>query len=145
MGDINRALGGGSEFEYKDKKYKLSPWDYRTQASYERYLEGEAFKALKRLKPLLSADDYKEQLNMYQKDVAIGVYTFGSEYVVKSWQFLPNFKHLVFLMLQKNHPELTGDDVSKMIDEMYEDIVVKVTEANADPTASEGNPETQKT
>lgn len=137
MGDVNRAFGGGSELEFEGKKYTLSPWTYKIQGAYERHLENEAFKALKKIKHLLPPDDYQEQLRRYQQDVAIGVYSFGSDYVYKSWQYLPNFKQLVFLMIQPNHPEVTKEFVDQMIDKQYEEIVMKVGEANADPTSSE--------
>lgn len=137
MGDVNRAFGGGSEIEYEGKTYTLSPWTYKIQGAYERHLENKAFESLKKLKNLISADDYHEQLKRYQQDVAIGVYSFGSDYVFKSWQYLPNFKHLVFLMMQPNHPEVTKEFVDQMIDKQYEEIVMKVGEANADPTSSE--------
>ena len=138
MGDINRAVGGGAELEYEGKVYTFSPWTFRIQAAYEKYLERKAFESLKALKSQLSQDDYYELLKRHQQEVAIGVYSFGSPYVAKSMDYDGNVKYLTFLMLQPNHPEVTEQFVNQMLDKMREDVLLKVAEANADPTTSTG-------
>lgn len=141
MGDINRALGGGSELEFEGTVYQLSPWNYKIQAEYERYLERQAFDSLKKLKPLLSAEDYQEQLSRLQKDIAVGEYSFGSVLVAKSFYALPHFKHLVYLMILQNHKDVPKETVGLMVDKLYEDVLARVSQANEDPTASETSTE----
>lgn len=137
MGDVNRAIGGGSELEFEGKVYKLSPWTYKIQASYERYLEKEAFESLKRLKAYLTTEEYMSQLNRLQQDITVGVYSFGSDQVAKSFTSIPHIKQILFLMIKENHPEITKDLVDKIADKKFDEIMMKLGEANADPTNSE--------
>lgn len=134
MGDVNRALGGGSEIEFEGKVYTLSPWTYEVQAAYERYIEREAVNALKRMKPLLTDEDYQEQLNKIQQDITIGLYTFGSEKVARSLLAKPHLKYLYYLLLRGNHPDVQMDLVGRLIDKKWEEAMEKMAEANADPT-----------
>lgn len=134
MGMVSAALGSPVDLVYDGKTYKLSPWSYDIQSSYERYLEGEAVAALKRLRPYLTEDEYREQLSETRRDVGAGLYTFGSDIVAKAIWAKPHFKHLVWLCLQKNHPEATKDLVSKMVDDQLDEVFAKMNEANADPS-----------
>lgn len=137
MGDINRALGGGSELEFDGKVYKLSPWTYKIQSDYERYLEREAYAALKRLRTVMGSEEFSDQLHRLQQDIAVGAYSFGSELVAKSFTALPHLKQLVYLMMLPNHPEITREVVDKIVDKMFEEILQKVADANVDPMNSE--------
>lgn len=134
MGQVAKALGLGSEFEFKGQSYKLSPWSYKIQGHYERYLESEAVKVLQRLRPYLSDQEYKDQLGDVRRDIVNGEYTFGSESVAKTMTSLPHLKQLLFLMLLENHPEIKKDLVEEMIQEELDRVLETMSQANADPT-----------
>ncbi len=134
MGQVSKALGAGSEFEFQGHTYIISPWSYAIQASYERYLEAEAVRALQRLRPHLSDEDYKAQLTDIRRDIVNGEYTFGSEAVAKTMTVLTHLKQLLFLMLQVNHPDIKKDLVDQMVQEELDKVMQSMAEANSDPT-----------
>ncbi len=137
MGDVNRALGGGSELEFEGTTYTISPWTYDVQAQYERYLEKMAFTTLKKSKPYLTDEEWNEQLKLLNQDITIGIYSFGSDKCLKSMSALPHLKHLVWLLLLPNHKEIKKDVADKIVDKALGELMEKMALANQDPTASE--------
>ncbi len=133
MGQISKALGMGSEFKFEDKIYKLSPWNYGIQGKFEVYLEREAVGAIQRLKDLLPGTEYREQLETVVKDVAAGVYSFGTETVAKALQSLKHLKQLLLLMLTENDTSVTSELVNRMCDTKLEDVMRAMTTANLTP------------
>lgn len=134
MGEINTALGGGSEFEYEGKVYKISPWSYKIQGEFERYLEREAYQSLSRLRSLIGEEDYKDQLNRLNRDITGGVYSFGSDVVARALSNTKHLTYLLFLQLKPSHRDITLEKVDEMVKKQLEEIVLKMGEANADPT-----------
>ena len=135
MGSVASSLGLGSQFTYKEKTYTLSPWDFSIQANFERYIEDKAVQAARRMQRHLPEKDYSELLAKVTRDIATGVYSFGGEVISESLKSVENLQHLVFLMLKKNHPEVTPQLVKEIFKEEMDLVLQKMNEANADPDA----------
>jgi len=132
MGTTADALGLGPQFEFEGTTYTLAPWTYAVQAKFERYLEDQAVQAVKRMS--LPEDERRDLIKEVYRDIAAGSYSFGSELVAQALRSLKHLKHLFFLALQVNHPGVTKDLVEKMFEQQLEELLQKMTQANADPT-----------
>jgi hypothetical protein len=141
MGLVNKALGGGATFDYKGKSYTLSAWTYEVQAEFERYLEGRAVAAAQRLGRFLSPAQAESMMDKVLRDVAAGVYTFGTETVAQSLKSVGHLKMLTWIMLKGNHPEITKDQSDEMVDAQLGEVIDTVNRMNADPNSEGSTPE----
>lgn len=142
MAEISKSLGLGSVFEHDGKTYTCSPWTFKIQGEFERYLEDNAIQKAKLMKPNLSETEYKNLLAGVHKDIASGQYSFGSETVSKALSTLVHFRVLFFLCLRVNHPEITMQFVDDLLKTRLEEMMEKVTEANLDPNPKSLDPMT---
>lgn len=142
MAEISKSLGLGSVFEHDGKTYTCSPWTFKIQGEFERYLEDNAIQKAKLMKPNLSETEYKNLLAGVHKDIASGQYSFGSETVSKALSTLVHFRVLFFLCLRINHPEITMQFVDDLLKTRLEEMMEKVTEANLDPNPKSLDPMT---
>jgi hypothetical protein len=133
MGDVAQALAIGARIEYQGKTYTISPWTYKIQGQYERYLEQEAIKAARRISAVLPADEGELVLKAALRDVAAGAYTFGSPLVGQSLQSLKHLKQLLLMMLLENHPEATMDLVEGLVKDKLAEVMESMTRVNDDP------------
>jgi hypothetical protein len=134
MGLISKIFGLGYQFEFEGQEYNLPPWTYKIQGLYERYLEKEAVEAAKRMGAHLSPDQARKLLQDVGRDIAAGVYTFGGEEVQLSFACQKHFTQLVYLMLQQEHPTIDRKLVERMVEAELEEMMDRVSAANADPT-----------
>lgn len=130
MGQISNVLGLGSELEYKDKKYVLSPWTYLIQGQFERYLEFEAVKALNNMKAFLTEDEYRTELRQLRREITDKEYSFGSDRVAAALANPPHLRQLLFLMLKPNHPEVTLELAAEILVNELEHAYEAITAAN---------------
>jgi len=142
VAEISKSLGLGSVFEHDGKTYTCSPWTFKIQGEFERYLEDNAIQKAKLMKPNLSETEYKNLLAGVHKDIASGQYSFGSETVSKALSTLVHFRVLFFLCLRVNHPEITMQFVDDLLKTRLEEMMEKVTEANLDPNPKSLDPMT---
>lgn len=141
MGQIAKALGMGSEIRHNGRTYNVSPWTYKIQGEFERYLEGQAVQAVRRMRPHMNEYEWKEAMTQVQRDITTGVYTFGSEQVAQALQALPHMKHLFYLLLKENHPEVTPELAAEIVDSDTREAMARMAEANADPTSPTPEPD----
>lgn len=134
MGEISRALGQGSEFEFEGRKYVLSPWTFDIQGKFERYLEEQAFRVARRMAATMPQDEADRLLRGVAEDITTGKYTFGQKAWAEATTAIPHLQYLVFLMLQPHQPDVTLDGVKKIFEKDMELIYQKVAEVNADPS-----------
>ena len=134
MGEISRALAQGTEFTFDNRTYVLSPWTYEIQGKFERYIEGQAIDAARRLGARCTPEERKEMMAQVSRDVVAGLYTFGSSLVLESLQVPQHVQYLFFLGLKKNHPELTQEFAKKVFEADPALVYQKINEAAADPT-----------
>lgn len=140
MAEISKSLGLGSVFEHDGKTYTCSPWTFRIQGEFERYLEDNAIQKVKLMKPNLTDDEYKNLITSVHKDIASGQYSFGSELVSKAISTLVHFRVLFFLCLRVNHPEVNMAFVDDLLKSRLEEMMEKVSEANSDPNPKSLDP-----
>jgi hypothetical protein len=140
MGEISRALGQGSSLSFQGKNYTLAPWSYDLQGEFERYLEDKAWETCRRASQRLSKEEADELRAQTLRDITAGVYTFGGPVSAKALQSLPHLKRLLYLMLEKKHPEVTPQLVDEMVDQNLEQVIAAVNEVNADPFATKTAP-----
>ncbi len=133
MGQISQSLGVGPEFEYDGKTYRLSPWTYRIQGEFERYLEDFAMRTVRRMKPYTTDPEYRELLASVHRDVASGFYNFGGKAASEAMGTLSHLQYLVLLCLKPGYPEVTPELVQKMFETKLEELMQKIGEANNDP------------
>ncbi len=134
MGQISKALGIGSQFTYKGETYYLSPWTYKIQGEFEEYLAEHAMRCVRKLAKVLPEAEYQAILKSTIRDIASGVYTFGSEEVQDCLRSTQHLIHLTWLQLLPKHPKVTKELVTEMYQEEMEALLSKVSESNADPT-----------
>jgi len=133
MAEISKALGLGSTFEHQGKSYTCSPWTYKIQGEFERYLEEYAVKAAKRMRQYLTQQEYGDLIAQTQKDIAEGYYAFGNGPCMRAMQTLTHFKKILHLCLSVNHPEIEMETVDELVQNRLEEMMEKVGEANQDP------------
>lgn len=133
MGDIARALGTPSEFQYQGRVYKISPWTYGILGEFEVYLQDCALRTMKRMKKFLDTEDYAALAAKTRQEIDIGLYTFGSKRVQEALDSHIHFAYLVMLCLRENHPDVTLPWVQQLLRDEGEMIASKVAEANSDP------------
>lgn len=133
MAEISKSLGLGSIFEYQGKTYTCSPWTFKIQGEFERYLEEHAIQKVKLMKPSLNEEEYRSLVSSVHKDIASGAYSFGGEAVSKSISTMVHFRVLLLLCLRVNHKEITMTIVDDLVKERLEEMMAKVSEANSDP------------
>jgi len=142
MGAVSAALAEGADFVYEDKTYKVHPCTYEVQAAFERYLEGYAIDTYYKLSRKMSVEDSDKMLAQLHRDISMGFYSFGSKAVREALDSKVHLRHMVFLMLKKNHPEVTVELVREMFDAQGDRLMLSVNLANADPNRQ--SPETKQ-
>lgn len=146
MGQMSQALALGALFEYQGQTYRVSPWTYRIMGDFELYLQNVAIKNCRRLRPILTEQEYEDLVHKTKKDLDIGTYTFGNPAVQEALQSAVHLRQLLLLCLQKNHPELKMEWIDKIAEEdtdKFQELMDKMNEANADPNVQ--TPEGTKT
>lgn len=138
--DVSSALGVGPQFEYKGKIYRLSPWKYRLQADFESYMKDQAYQAVRAMKPYTTDPEYRELQLAVTRDVASGYYAWGGEAIQMALNALPHAQQLFWSCLKENHPDATIELVQGMFQEKMEEMMRKMSEANADPNLSSQAP-----
>lgn len=138
MGQVSSALGLGSQIDYKGETYQLSPWTYKIQGQFEKYLQEHAMKSAKELGKFLDPKEAKDLLYQTKRDIDCGDYSFGGELLARAVSSVQHLPYLTWLMIRENHKEVKLELVKEMFKEDFERILDKVNEAN-----TEGESETE--
>lgn len=133
MGEISKALATPVTFQYKSQTYQLSPWNFGILGEFEVYLQDEALRNLKKMRKVLTEDEFVKLASETRKDIDKGSYTFGGPLVQEALGSFKHFGYLVFLCLRDNHPEINYPWVLELLQEEGEMVAQKMTEANSDP------------
>ncbi len=135
MGAVSLALGAGSTFDFEGRVYHLAPWTFEVQGEFEKYLEREAVAACQRISTFLPADSAEKALSLLLRDIAAGIYTFGTDTVGKALESNKHSRYLVWLMFraQPNQTDVTRELVDRMFKEKLKELMTAAKLANADP------------
>ena len=63
----------------------------------------------------------------------MGVYSFGTEQTAQALKSLPHLQHLLWLMLQRDYPEVSPALVQEMVNDSLDQVLEAMNAANADP------------
>jgi hypothetical protein len=136
MGQTATTLGIGPTLEFEGKHYRVSPLTWELQAKFETWLEKRALDKVRQHRNTLPAAEYDTLLKSVMRDIAAGVYSFGGEMSVRASQSIPGAKHLLYLELNKCHPEVDEEFTDRIFQAKLEAVTQALTVANADPKAS---------
>ena len=142
MAEISKALGLGSTFEFNGKTYTCSPWTYKIQGEFEKYLEDYAMRTAKKMRQYLTEPEYADLISKTHKDIAEGYYAFGSEPCMRAMQTLTHFKKILHLCLLPKHPDMEMQTVDELVQNRLEEMMAKMGEATADPNQNGPEAET---
>lgn len=123
MDGSGRALGAGFPIELGGTKYMLSPLTVKELGSCEQYLLSQ------RKTPLQIARENMAGLSDEDKEILLRAAikeTRSSSKIpaeeVKRWiDTLEGSKYTIWMMIRKNHPEMTMERVSELIDKMLDE------------------------
>ena len=135
MASLSQSLALGSEYVQGSKTYKLAPCTFEIQALFETYLERQDLEAYNRLKGRLDRDDREIMLAAIQHKAAMRTWTFGGRGAREALDQRPHLEYMLFLMISKNHPEVSLSDVREMFEKDAEGIMRAANRANADPNS----------
>lgn len=133
MGDVSQALGAGSSIEFEGQVYQLAPLTYALQAKYETWLERRAVEAVRRQRSYLDDDEYQQKMTAVDRDIAAGIYSFGSKACQDASRSIHGLKELIRLSLAKNYPEVNHEFVDRLFDTKMQEAANAFMRANADP------------
>lgn len=139
MASISSSLALGSEYTKDGKIYRLSPCTFEIQGLFETYLERQDLEAYNRLKGRLDREDREIMLAAIQHKAAMRTWTFGSKAAREALDQRPHLEYMIFLMISKNHPEISLQDVKDMFEIDGIGIMSAANRANTDPN-SQGEP-----
>ena len=137
MGDTSRALGIGSSLVFNGKTYQVAPLTIDGRAYFETWLERRALAAVNRVNYDDEAEKSSDKAAVY-RDIASGVYSFGSSAFVKAAKSLPGQKQLLYLMMEAGNPG-NGDVDEHLVDKIFEEALEEAMEAMGAAEAEDPN------
>lgn len=139
MGQIAKSLGTPVPFEFDGQTYQVSPWTFGILGQFEVYLEEQALINLKRMKPFLTDDEFKDLAHKTKQDLDKGKYTFGNNDTKDVLNSNKHLKVLAHLCLQAANPSLPQGLMNRLEQdrEKFEELIAKMFEANSDPNVEE--------
>lgn len=138
MGQMADLLTIERTITFKGKEYKLKPFDFETQGRFERWLETRGVEAIKRLRPLISEEEYREERAALRRDISAEKYAFGGRLCAEALQSIAGQKAVCKIML-RDYTDFTD----AMIDEFFleeSDTVLAAIKDDTDPKATAGEP-----
>lgn len=133
MADEEQVLGMGSEIEFEGRTYRMAPLTFELQAKYVAWLKRQAVEAVRQQRSYLTDEEYEKKMDRVDRNIAAGVYAFGSPLCVESSKNLDGMKEIVRLTLAKNHPEVNHEFVDRLLEKQMEEAARAVKRANSDP------------
>lgn len=133
MGKVSTALGLGTSLEYDGQTYNISPWTYRIQGEFEKYMERKAVETFKLLSECMTPEERAVELAALRREIVSGEYSFGSDTIARALNSVGHLTYLFYLMLKPNHPEMTVDKAGEIVSSNLGEMMDKIAEANADP------------
>ena len=130
MASIMDALGVGPELTFEGKVYRLKPMTLIHAAQFAAWLERQAWEGVERAKAWLPPKTHEEALARVSRDVAAGVYDFGSEDYARAAASLSGLKYLTLLSLKENHPEADEELVDRIFAEKLQRIMAMQPQVN---------------
>lgn len=107
------VLGIGPEITYQGKTYRFKELDFAGEAAAERRLQREAAEAIEAHKEAMGPTWYRDQQEGWRRDCAARAFRWNGS-ACWDWSFTPEgLTFLAWIMLSRNHAELTEEFVAK--------------------------------
>ena len=132
MASIMDALGVGPELTFEGKVYRLKPMTLIHAAQFAAWLERQAWEGVDRARAWLSPASYDEALARVSRDVAAGVYDFGSETYARAAASMAGMKYLLLLALREDDPTVDEELVDRLVEQKMARIVELQKQANGE-------------
>jgi hypothetical protein len=137
MAEFSRALDQGSTLEFEGKTYRLAPLTFLSFAAFEQWMIRRAWRAAEQSAKWLPVHLAEARLDAVTRDVAAGVFSWGSRLCGEASQTAPGQKYLLFLMLAGDPAnEATEELADRIMEEKYREAAAKIAEAHHDPFSS---------
>lgn len=131
--DEEQVLGMGTEIEFEGRTYRMAPLTFELQAKYVAWLKRQAVEAIRQQRSYLTEEEYDKKMDRVDRNIAAGVYGFGSDLCIQSVKGPDGLKELVRLTLGKNHPEVDHEFVDRLFETKVKEAAAALQRANADP------------
>lgn len=141
MGDMMRANGVASTYEWRGKTYKVSGYGPGIELEFEDYLEKRAWDTYRRAARYLPPDDAAGIRADTARDITAGVYRVGGMATSKAMECREHLTFLWWCLLQE-HNDVTLAMAREMISDKYAEIISQINASVADPTRPEATPAT---
>jgi hypothetical protein len=107
MSQSAKALGVSSHsFKYNGQDYALHPIGPLVRAEYEAFLEKRAYNRLRRNKPHMSDEEYREATSQLGRDIDSGLYQFWSPLSFNTLKTVPEcWQYFLMLRLRFGLPD----------------------------------------
>ena len=105
-------------------------------AEFELWLEMRAWNALRRARPHMGEDEYRQARNDLNREIAAGQYGKGSPACLEAMNSPDGQKQIMFLMLQPKYP----NEARSLVEQMATDPSDEVADA-VDATLTIGEPD----
>ena len=132
MASIMDALGLGPELTFEGKVYRLKPITLIHAARFSAWLERRAWEGVERSQAWVNPKTYEANVKIVSRDIATGVYDFGSEDYARAAESMAGMKFLTMLSLQESHPEVDEEFVDRLFAEKMQRIIALRNKAEAD-------------
>lgn len=129
---LNAGSGGSLTIEYNGKKYTAGLITQKVKAEFEKKLEKKALDSIFVMKAYLEPVEFREAISGVTRDIASGIYSFGSEYCVQALS-TPSGA-LAFASILFNAPENEVQDLMIVENQKFE-VVMELVREKSFPNA----------
>lgn len=148
MSFISQALGLSETITHQGKPYKIAPLTMEILGQWEQFLIDQAWGFLQRLRPKLSADEYRQRADGLIAAGASGQFELFGRISSEAQEnpLTSTGRHLLLLRLKAGNPgvEITDAIVKEMLEESLEQILLKQRLMDApDPNYPAPQPEAE--
>lgn len=120
MGDVAKAAGVGHSIKFRGQSYELKPETPEMVGRFEVWLEGQAWAAAKRAAKHLKPAEHAQLLRDTGRDIAAGVYSYGSEPYASAMRTMAGFRERLWLAIQAGDPSVDEALIAAMTDDKTE-------------------------
>jgi hypothetical protein len=120
VGDVAKAAGVGHSIKFRGKAYELKPETPEMIGRVEVWLEGQAWASAKRAARFLKPAEHAALLRDTGRDIAAGVYSYGSQYYATATRTMAGFRERLLLAIRAGDPSADEELVAAMTDDKAE-------------------------
>lgn len=135
MGEAAQATGAPRPVRYNGETYQLAPLSIPDLGLFEVWLEDRAYRKVERQRDRLDPVTYQERIDAVTRAVGADQFAYGSEAYGEAVRSEAGARHLFYLALRLNHPDMTEELAAKIWDSDVAANAAKTKAQNADPNS----------